>query len=106
MEGMRVPYHKGVLSMALADTIKPHLPYLRTYARALTGSQTGGAAYVRATLEAIIEDPQAMGNSATPRIQLHRTFHPVCETTNPDIIGSSGGGGGSTQAKLRKIAPM
>lgn len=92
--------------MALADTIKPHLPYLRRYARALTGSQTGGDAYVRATLEAIIEDPQAMGNSATPRIQLHRIFHRIWETTNPDIIGLSGDGVGSDQDKLRKIAPI
>jgi len=38
--------------MSLADQIAVQLPYLRRYARALTGSQSSGDAYVRATLEA------------------------------------------------------
>jgi CheY-like chemotaxis protein len=43
--------------MAVADAILPHLPYLRRYARALTGSQKNGDSYVAATLEAVIADP-------------------------------------------------
>ena len=40
--------------MSLGQQLHPHLPFLRRYARALTGSQTHGDAYVRATLEAIV----------------------------------------------------
>ncbi|HEY9092981.1 response regulator [Parasphingorhabdus sp.] len=92
--------------MPLADTIKPHLPYLRRYARALTGSQTSGDAYVRATLEAIIADPKALGDNGSPRIQLHRILHKIWETTTPDTIISGGNDKGTGQDKLRKIAPI
>ena len=40
--------------MSLGQELAPHLPFLRRYARALTGSQAHGDAFVRATLEAIV----------------------------------------------------
>ena len=43
--------------MNLAANIAPHLPYLRRFSRALTGSQHSGDAYVAALLEALIADP-------------------------------------------------
>ena len=39
--------------MSLGQQLAPHLPFLRRYARALTGSQNHGDAYVRAALEAV-----------------------------------------------------
>ena len=44
--------------MSLVQKLGPHLPYLRRYARALTGSQAHGDAFVRATLEAIAFEVQ------------------------------------------------
>ena len=38
--------------MTLSTRIAAHLPFLRRYARALTGSQNSGDAYVTAVLEA------------------------------------------------------
>lgn len=43
--------------MVLADEIAAHLPYLRRFARAVTGSQKSGDAYVASTLEALVADP-------------------------------------------------
>ena len=43
--------------MPTSQAVAQHLPFLRRYARALTGSQASGDAYVAATLEALIEDP-------------------------------------------------
>ena len=43
--------------MSLGQELAPHLPFLRRYARALTGSQAHGDAFVRATLEAIVAAP-------------------------------------------------
>jgi DNA-directed RNA polymerase specialized sigma24 family protein len=43
--------------MSKAQAVAHDLPYLRRYARALTGSQTSGDAYVAATLEALVKDP-------------------------------------------------
>ena len=40
--------------MSLGQDLAPHLPFLRRYARALTGSQVHGDNFVRATLEAIV----------------------------------------------------
>lgn len=43
--------------MSLGQQLAPHLPLLRRYARALTGSQVEGDRYVRAALEAIVAAP-------------------------------------------------
>ena len=59
--------------MTLSETIAFHLPYLRRFARALTGSQSSGDAYVVATVEALAE--AAGHEEETPtRTTLFRTF--------------------------------
>ena len=47
--------------MLKSQAVAQYLPFLRRYARALTGSQMSGDAYVSATLEALIGDPGAIG---------------------------------------------
>ncbi len=42
--------------MSLAETIAPQLPYLRRFARALTGSQESGDARVVAVLETLVSN--------------------------------------------------
>ncbi len=66
--------------MSLAASITPHLPFLRRYARALTGSQAGGDAYVRATLEAVLAGKDAVGPES-PRVGLYRLFHVIWSGT-------------------------
>ena len=39
--------------MSVADRVAAHLPYLRRFARAVTGSQKSGDAYVKAALQAL-----------------------------------------------------
>jgi DNA-directed RNA polymerase specialized sigma24 family protein/CheY-like chemotaxis protein len=56
--------------MSLAEKIEPHIPYLRRYARALTGSQDGGDRYVEATLEALVADAAVMPVGADTRTAL------------------------------------
>jgi DNA-directed RNA polymerase specialized sigma24 family protein len=46
-----------------AHTVAQHLPFLRRYARALTGSQTSGDAYVAATLEVLVKDPDLLDSA-------------------------------------------
>ena len=60
--------------MSIAREIAPHLPYLRRFARALSGNQQGGDAYVIATLEAIVADPAAFPRQAPARIGLYQTL--------------------------------
>lgn len=61
--------------MGVAKALAPNLPYLRRYARALTGSQSSGDAYVRATLSALLDGDQTLLAQATTRVGLYRLFH-------------------------------
>ena len=60
--------------MPNSQTIAQHLPILRRYARALTGGQTSGDAYVAMTLEALIADPGVLNEGLGPRCALYRLF--------------------------------
>lgn len=61
--------------MSLTQELVPHLPFLRRYSRALTGSQTAGDMLVRATLEAIEARPQDFPRDIDPRLGLYAAFH-------------------------------
>ncbi|AFL48989.1 DNA-directed RNA polymerase specialized sigma24 family protein [Sinorhizobium fredii] len=60
--------------MSLSTRIAPHLPYLRRYARAVTGSQAAGDAYVAAVLEALIEDINRFPSASSDRISVYKLF--------------------------------
>jgi DNA-directed RNA polymerase specialized sigma24 family protein/CheY-like chemotaxis protein len=60
--------------VSTAQAVAQHLPFLRRYARALTGSQPSGDAYVAETLEALIEDPSVLEDVGGARVALYRIF--------------------------------
>ena len=60
--------------MATSQTVLQHLPSLRRYARALTGSQASGDAYVVATVESLIASPQILETGHQSRVALYRLF--------------------------------
>lgn len=62
------------MNKPLADVISPHLPFLRRFARALTGSQERGDAYVVAMLETLVADPRHFRRDLIPRLALYKTF--------------------------------
>lgn len=68
--------------MSLGEQLYPHLPFLRRYARALTGSQIQGDAYVRAALETIVTAPDEFPKDVDPRLGLYRTFHAIWATAH------------------------
>jgi len=61
----------------IQDKILVNLPYLRRYARMLTGSQERGDEYVRACLEAIVEEPESIQDAKDVRVELFARFHAV-----------------------------
>lgn len=63
--------------MQLKTTVGTDLPFLRRYARTLTGSQSIGDAVVREMLEALIEAPEEFDDSIAPRVELYRIFHKI-----------------------------
>ncbi|MEL6374068.1 MAG: response regulator [Pseudomonadota bacterium] len=60
--------------MSIASQIAPELPYLRRFARALTGSQQSGDAYVASALEALIADPSLFSKDLRPRVAIYNVF--------------------------------
>lgn len=61
--------------MSIKAALLPELPFLRRYARAMTGSQTLGDAAVRETLEALLQAPHEFDLSRPARLELYRVFH-------------------------------
>ncbi|UZF91442.1 response regulator [Bosea sp. NBC_00550] len=71
--------------MSIAKEIAPHLPYLRRFARALTGTQTSGDAYVVAMLEALVADPSGFPRGIDPRIGLYQAFLKLWSSASVDM---------------------
>jgi DNA-directed RNA polymerase specialized sigma24 family protein len=71
--------------MKLAANIAPHLPFLRRFSRALTGSQNSGDAYVAAMLEALIADPSNFDLEPSVRISLYRTYCRLWESVSLNL---------------------
>ncbi len=61
-------------SVPHSTAVAQYLPFLRRYARALTGSQASGDAYVAATLEALIADREIIEDPRGARVALYRLF--------------------------------
>ncbi len=60
--------------MSTSQAVLQHLPSLRRYARALTGSQASGDAYVAATVESLIAGPKILESSSNSRVGLYHLF--------------------------------
>lgn len=88
----------------LAQTIGRELPYLRRYARALTGNQTAGDNYAAATLEAILAD-RSMMDGDNPRVALFRTFHAIWQSSGQPVAEEGDGRAARAQTHLRELTP-
>ena len=77
--------------MGLATSISPHLPYLRRFSRALTGTQQAGGAYVAAVLEALIADPDSIDASSEVRVSLYRMYCRLWESISLNLKATPGG---------------
>ena len=60
--------------MSKSEPVAKYIPFLRHYARALTGTQSSGDAYVAAALEALVEDPSVLESGRDPRKALFHMF--------------------------------
>ena len=69
--------------MTVGEQIGLQLPFLRRYARALTGSQTSGDAFVRATLEAALADKDLLDRIGHSRIALYNAFNQIWASSDP-----------------------
>lgn len=75
---------------SISDKIAPELPYLRRYARALTGTQEQGDTYAVATLEAILTDPTTFDVSLTAKAGLFKVFQSIWATSGRTLDAAEG----------------
>jgi CheY-like chemotaxis protein len=89
-----------------SKAVAQYLPFLRRYARALTGNKASGDAYVAATLEALIADPSVIEDAKGPRVALYRLFTKIW---NSIAVNGARGAGESAlpgEQKLASITPL
>ena len=87
----------------LADAIAPHLPYLRRYARALTGSQQSGDAFAAAALEAILAEPGVFRSDLPSKVALFKVFHVIWRSGGAPSDGQESGLRAAAQKHLAKL---
>ena len=87
------------------DNIAANLPYLRRYARALTGSQQTGDTYAAATLEAILADPETLDAGLMPKTALFRAFHKVWSSAGAPLGDPDTRLSGRAQDHMASLTP-
>jgi len=95
--------------MSIGAEVAAHLPFLRRYARALTGSQKTGDAFVQATLEAALADDDLAESLRGGRVPLYRAFNKVWSSAYLEVVDDGAAGGlheSAAQDQLRRITPV
>lgn len=91
--------------MSMSQILAPHLPYLRRYARALTGSQSSGDTHVRAALAALVAGDQSLMEGVSPRVGLYRIFHAIWQSGAEHYDETAGPAAGKTpEGRLRALS--
>ena len=85
------------------DHIATHIPYLRRYARALTGSQSTGDAYAAAVLEAMIANPDTIPEQSVARVALYQMFHTIWHSSGAPVSEEERGAAAKAQKHLAQL---
>jgi DNA-directed RNA polymerase specialized sigma24 family protein len=88
-----------------SQAVAQYLPFLRRYARALTGNQQSGDSYVGATLEALVQDPTVIDDSGGPRVALYRLFTKIWNSVGLNTKGEQPGEDMPADARLASLTP-
>ncbi|WP_185961271.1 response regulator [Telmatospirillum sp. J64-1] len=90
----------------LDPRIVQQFPYLRRYARALTGSQIRGDNYVRACIEALLADPSLVSADQDLRLRLFSFFHDVWTLVHSSEEEGEHQDGGDPLPTLEALPPI
>lgn len=90
--------------MDFVSQFGPHLPFLRRYARALTGRQESGDAYIRASLTALADRPPQIAAETDTRVSLYRLFHAIWGNTGAAL--ETTGTSTAPEGRLQALAPI
>lgn len=87
----------------LTSKIGANLPFLRRYARALTGSQVEGDKYAVAALEAILSDTSIFDHDASNKVALFKVFHSIWSTSGATFTEGETGVAAKAQKHLSRL---
>ncbi|KPL52584.1 response regulator [Prosthecomicrobium hirschii] len=88
--------------MSIAALVAPQLPYLRRYARALTGRQDLGDARVAKCLERLADDPDRLDADLEPRVAVYRLFSEIWNAAPVH----AGPGGSAADRRIGALPPL
>ncbi|WP_112308773.1 response regulator [Pseudogemmobacter bohemicus] len=89
----------------LSRAIARDLPYLRRYARALTGSQTSGDAWAIAAIEAVLADPGPVVSAVSVKVGLFTSFHDVWQNADSPVSEAEDPLAAAAQQHLARLTP-
>jgi DNA-directed RNA polymerase specialized sigma24 family protein len=89
-----------------SDLLAQELPKLRRYARALTGSQVSGDAYVGSALEALAEEPTLIDSAGSPRAALYKMFSTIWNSIDINTQPNFGETTDGPERHLTRITPL
>jgi DNA-directed RNA polymerase specialized sigma24 family protein len=90
---------------SLSDRIAPNLPFLRRFARALTGAQDRGDEGVARTLQSVIADPAPFERAGNLRTLLYRTFLRHWTSLSDGAAATAGGAAAGATRTLEAVSP-
>ena len=91
--------------MSLVNTLAPHLPYLRRFSRALTGSQVDGDRYVKLALEALVAGDAQIEENLSPKIALYKMFLGIWNSSGAQLEADSDSSVTAAE-KVRRLTPL
>lgn len=87
----------------LARNVAAALPYLRRYARALTGDQSTGDEIAAASLETIIHDKSLIEAASSAKIALFKAFHVLWTRNDLPVRSAETGLRGMAQKRMSAL---
>lgn len=91
--------------MSMVETYAPHLPYLRRFARALTGSQAVGDTYVRTALEALVAGNVDLDEALSPKTGLFQMFLAIWNTSGGTLEDAPKDDTATPVERIKKLTP-
>ncbi len=91
--------------MSVAKAVTPHLPYLRRFARALSGSQERGDSHVVALLKALIANPATFERNLPTRTSLIKSFLKVWDSIEAEDAHCTNDSNEITDRRIGSLTP-
>src|SRR5918998_650113 len=91
----------------MSEAISRALPFLRRYARAVTGSQKRGDEWVRLCAEVVMQQPDLVAKTEDPKLGVFTLFHRLQQPFGGlEDAGSENSVSGRLKESLTDMAPL